>query len=184
MTTAPQRNPRSLDRDPIQEAHRQWVAHGWTEAADGMAMVTSVVRAQQLLMERIDAVLRPAELSFARYEVLRLLSFSREGAMPMARLGSLLQVHPTSVTSVVDRLVKQGFVERLRHDSDRRVVLASITPAGTARVETATADLNRTIFTEPGLAGPEVNALTELLGALRAASGDVVTPVTGGPSQI
>ena len=78
-------------------------------------------------MERIDAVLRPLELTFARYEVLRLLSFSSAGAMPMTRLGSLLQVHPTSVTSAVDRLERQGFVERQRQDDDRRVVLASIT---------------------------------------------------------
>ena len=112
-----------MTRDPISEAHRQWVAHGWADAADGMAMVTSVVRAQQLLLERIDAVLRPRGLTFARYEVLRLLSFAREAAMPMSRLGSLLQVHPTSVTSAVDRLVSQGYVERVRGDADRRVVL-------------------------------------------------------------
>ena len=99
-------------RDPIREAHRQWVAHGWAEAADGMVMATSLVRVQQLVMERIDAVLRPLELTFARYEVLRLLSFSSAGAMPMTRLGSLLQVHPTSVTSAVDRLERQGYVER------------------------------------------------------------------------
>ena len=89
-------------------------AHGWVEAADGMAMVTSVVRVQQLLMERIDTVLRPLDLSFARYEVLRLLSFSSNGSLPMSRMGSLLQVHPTSVTSAVDRLERQGYVERLR----------------------------------------------------------------------
>ncbi|EGD43942.1 B12 binding domain/ArgK/methylmalonyl-CoA mutase family protein [Nocardioidaceae bacterium Broad-1] len=85
------------DQDPIREAHRQWVSHDWADAADGMAMVTSVARVQQLLMERIDTVLRPLDLTFARYEVLRLLSFSRSGPMPMTRLGSLLQVHPTSV---------------------------------------------------------------------------------------
>src|SRR3954470_20092917 len=128
-------------RDPIREAHRQWVRHGWDEAADGMVMVTSLVRAQQLLMERIDAVLRPLDLTFARYEVLRLLSFSSAGAMPMTRMGSLLQVHPTSVTSAVDRLEKQGYVERSRREADRRVVLATITPAGRAVVETATAGL-------------------------------------------
>ena len=115
------------ERDPIREAHRQWVRHGWAEAADGMVMVTSLVRVQQLVLERIDAVLRPLELTFARYEVLRLLSFSSAGAMPMTRLGSLLQVHPTSVTSAVDRLERQGFVERQRQDDDRRVVLAAIT---------------------------------------------------------
>ena len=114
---------KSSERDPIREAHRQWVAHGWSQAADGMAMVTSVVRVQQLLLERIEAVLRPLGLTFARYEVLRLLSFSSAGAMPMTRMGSLLQVHPTSVTSAVDRLEKQGYVVALPPRDDRRVVL-------------------------------------------------------------
>lgn len=159
-------------RDPIREAHRQWVAHGWVDAADGMAMVTSVVRVQQLLMERIDAVLRPLDLSFARYEILQLLSFSSAGRMPMMRLGSLLQVHATSVTSAVDRLERQGYVERLRGAEDRRVVLASITEAGRRIVATATEGLNRDVFGSPGLPHGEVVALTALLQDLRAAGGD------------
>ena len=161
-----------MTRDPISEAHRQWVAHGWADAADGMAMVTSLVRAQQLLMERIDAVLRPRGLTFARYEVLRLLSFAREAAMPMSRLGSLLQVHPTSVTSAVDRLVGQGYVERVRGDADKRVVRAVLTDAGREAVEAATAALNREVFEAPGLPGDEVRALTDRLTALRAGLGD------------
>ena len=44
--------------DPIAEARRQWAAHGWAEVADGMAALTSVMRAQQLLLARCDAVLR------------------------------------------------------------------------------------------------------------------------------
>jgi len=162
------------DRDPIREAHRQWVAHGWGSAADGMAMVTSVVRVQQLLLERIDAVLRPLGLTFARYEVLRLLSFSSAGAMPMTRMGSLLQVHPTSVTSAVDRLEGQGFVTRSRHDADRRVVLASITAAGRAVVESATSGLNEQVFEDPGLTSSQVTDLTALLDLLRARAGDPV----------
>ena len=161
-----------MTRDPISEAHRQWVAHGWADAADGMAMVTSLVRAQQLLMERIDAVLRPRGLTFARYEVLRLLSFARDGALPMSRLGSLLQVHPTSVTSAVDRLVGQGYVERVRSDSDKRVVRAVLTEAGREAVEEATAALNDAVFEAPGLPGAEVLGLTERLTALRAGLGD------------
>jgi DNA-binding MarR family transcriptional regulator len=161
-----------MTRDPITEAHRQWVAHGWGDAADGMAMVTSVVRAQQLLMERIDAVLRPRGLTFARYEVLRLLSFARDPAMPMSRLGSLLQVHPTSVTSAVDRLVAQGYVERVRSDEDKRVVRAVLTGPGREAVEEATAALNDEVFEAPGLPGPDVRALTDRLTALRTGLGD------------
>ncbi|MCB0905748.1 MAG: MarR family transcriptional regulator [Nocardioidaceae bacterium] len=169
----------AADRDPIAEAHRQWVDHGWGDAADGMAMVTSLVRVQQLMMERIDAVLRPLGLSFARYEVLRLLSFSRSGSMPMTRLGSLLQVHPTSVTSAVDRLQAQDFVERLRREQDKRVILASITPLGRDVVERATEGLNRDVFAAPGLATDQLAALTDLLGALRAHAGDhVAQPAT------
>ena len=161
-------------RVPIREAHRQWVRHGWGDAADGMVMVTSLVRAQQLLMERIDAVLRPLELTFARYEVLRLLSFSGAGAMPMTRLGSLLQVHPTSVTSAVDRLERQGYVERQRQDDDRRVVLAAITDAGRAVVEKATDGLNSEVFERPGLDAGQLDELTGLLGVLRRGAGDTV----------
>lgn len=160
------------ERDPIREAHSQWVRHGWAEAADGMAMVTSLVRAQQLMMERIEAILRPLNLTFARYEVLRLLSFVESGSMPMTRLGSLLQVHPTSVTSAVERLVRQGYVERLRREMDRRVVLASLTAEGRQVVEEATARLNAEVFERPGLPQGDVARLIELLGALRAEAGD------------
>ena len=55
---------RTLESDPIEEACRQWVAHGWADAADGMAAVTSIVRAQQILLQRIDTVLRPLDLTF------------------------------------------------------------------------------------------------------------------------
>lgn len=168
----------ATQRDPIREAHSQWLRHGWAHAADGMAMVTSLVRVQQLLMERIEAILRPLDLSFARYEVLRLLSFAQSGSMPMTRLGSLLQVHPTSVTSAVERLVRQGYVERLRREHDRRVILASLTPAGRRVVEEATERLNSDVFENPGLPAEDVVRLTELLGALRASAGDhVADPV-------
>lgn len=164
----------SKERDPIGEAHKQWVRHGWGDAADGMAFVTSITRVQQLLMERIDAVLRPLDLTFARYEVLMLLSFSSAGAMPMTRIGSLLQVHPTSVTSAVDRLEKQGFVERRRDDSDRRLVLAGITELGRSVIEQATEGLNREVFGKPGIDADEMARLTGLLRTFRANAGDFV----------
>ncbi len=72
--------PSPLPIDPLAEAKRQWLAHGWTDAADGMALVTSVMRAQQLLLARVDATLKPFALSFARYEVLRLLASAARGA--------------------------------------------------------------------------------------------------------
>src|ERR1700759_2367877 len=97
-----------LGLDPMGGAPRHGVTRGWSDAADGMAAVTSVMRAPQLMLASIDAVLRPLGLTFARYELLMLLQFSRHGSLPLAVIGSRLQVHPTSVTSAVDRLERDG----------------------------------------------------------------------------
>lgn len=163
---------RTLESDPIEEARRKWIEHGWADAADGMAAVTSVVRAQQILLQRIDTVLRPLDLTFARYEILTLLSFTKQGSLPMTKMGALLQVHPTSVTSAVDRLEAQGFVERQPHPTDRRAVLASITESGRARALAATHALNGQVFEQLGITEHQVNQLRTVLRALRANAGD------------
>lgn len=164
--------PKPLPIDPIAEARRQWSAHGWSEVADGMAAVTSIMRAQQILLARVDEVLRPLDLTFARYELLMLLLFSRRGALPLSRIGSLLQVHPTSVTSAVDRLEARGQVRRQPHPSDRRAILAEITEEGRASALAATERLNERVFAQPGLPATGVRQLLELLTDLRRGAGD------------
>jgi DNA-binding MarR family transcriptional regulator len=155
-----------LPFDPVEEARRHWVDHGWGAAADGMAAVTSIMRAQQLLLARTDEVLRPLGLTFARYEVLMLILFSRRGALPMKTIGSRLQVHPTSVTNAVDRLEAAGLVKRGPHPDDGRAVLVRLSTRGKKKALAATAALNDGVFVEPGLSerrlGPLVNALREL----------------------
>ena len=160
------------ESDPIAEAHRQWVAHDWPAAADGMALVTSVVRVHQLLNERIDAVLRPYGLTFARFEMLRVLAFTRNGEMPMSKLGSVLQVHPTSVTSAVQRLELQGYARRTSSEQDGRIVLAAITPAGRKAIEAATVEMNEAVFEQPGTEPKKVLPLVARLSEIRANLGD------------
>jgi DNA-binding MarR family transcriptional regulator len=128
--------------DPIAEARRQWESHGWEDAAPGMAAVTTLVRANQILVARIDAILRKHDLTFARFEVLRLLAFSRSGGLPMGKLGDRLQVHPASVTNAVSRLEADGLVERRVNPQDSRSTIAQILPAGRRRITPATDDLN------------------------------------------
>lgn len=152
--------------DPIDEAQRQWEAHGWADAAPGMAALTSVIRAQQVVLARVDEQLGPFGLTFARYELLRLLAFTRHGELPLGKLGQRLQVHPTSITSAVNRLETQGFVERRAHPTDGRTTLAAITDAGRDVVERATEVLNREVFTDIGLSPREITQLRRLLGRL------------------
>ncbi|WP_153415187.1 MarR family winged helix-turn-helix transcriptional regulator [Nocardia macrotermitis] len=164
--------PRPLPLDPIAEAHRQWTSHGWGEVADGMAAVTSLVRAQQIVMARVDEALRPSGLTFSRYELLALLSFSRTGALPMAVASARLQVHPTSVTNTVDRLEAAELVKRVPHPSDRRATLIEITEAGRRVVAQATEELNDSVFARPGLPPQRLRQLLQLLSEFRRAAGD------------
>jgi DNA-binding MarR family transcriptional regulator len=165
-------NDQPLPFDPIAEARRKWTEHGWGSAAEGMSVVTSVVRAQQILMARVDEQLRDLDLTLARYEVLMLLVFSRRGALPLGVIGSRLQIHPTSVSSAVERLVVQGFVRRVRHPTDGRTKLAEITASGRDRAREATSRLNDTVFAEPGLDADDVGVLIAVLTRLRANAGD------------
>jgi DNA-binding MarR family transcriptional regulator len=158
--------------DPILEARRQWQAHGWVAAADGMAAVTSVFRAQQIYLARIDAVLRPLGLTFARYEVLMLLMFSRTGSLPLSKVGARLQVHPTSVTNAVNRLAEDGLISRLPHPTDGRTTLAEITSSGRRLAEKATEAVNATVFEDPGLNASATSALVSVLQELRRGAGD------------
>ncbi len=159
-----------LPFDPIDEAARQWALR-W-DGVPAMHAVTSLMRVQQLVIGRLDAILRPHGLTFARYEALVLLTFSSRGSLPLGKMGERLQVHPTSVTSIVRRLESDGLVVRRPHPDDGRGVLAEITPAGRAAVEGATADLVGADFGLGALDDDALAGLSELLRPVRRAAGD------------
>jgi DNA-binding MarR family transcriptional regulator len=60
--------------------------------------------------------------------VLRILQV--EGPMSSAGLSRKLYVTPSNITGIIDRLVKKGYVERVREEKDRRVVLIALTEEG------------------------------------------------------
>ena len=156
--------------DPIALAESHWLQRGWHEAAPGMRLVTTLTRVQQLLHQRIDALLAP-DLTFARYEILMLLDFSRRGALPMSVIGSRLQVHAASVTSAVDRLERDGFATRSRGEEDRRRVMATITAAGRRRARSATRVLNEQVFAATGVSSRDLGAAISILDGMRARLG-------------
>jgi DNA-binding MarR family transcriptional regulator len=160
------------DPDPIAEARRLWSSHGWAEAADGMAAVTSLMRAHQIALARVEAVLKPHGITFARYEVLMLLFFSRRSSLPMAIIHSRLQVHPTSITNAVDRLESAGLVKRVPHPDDRRATVVELLEPGRKLAEAATADLNEQVFAAPWLSPEAAVTLVEAITSMRQTSGD------------
>ena len=137
-----------------------------------MATATSVMRVQQLLIGDFDATVGRHGLTFARYEALVLLTFSREGRLPMSKIGQRLMVHPTSATNIIQRLEGQGLVERAPNPADGRGTLAAITPSGREVMEQATRDLVDRGFGLAALSAPELEQLFVLLRKVRVAAGD------------
>lgn len=165
-----------LEFDPIAEAGRHW-RERWGEAsATPMMAVTSIMRAHQILLARLNQTLDPFNLTFPRYEGLMLLHLSRAGALPLGKMGARLQVHPTSVTNIVDGLEKQGYAKRTPHPQDRRTTLATITRSGRTTAIRATDALNDLNFGTEPLTKQELEDLTTIVERLRASAGDFYAP--------
>jgi DNA-binding MarR family transcriptional regulator len=163
----------TLEFDPIEEAGRNWTARGWG-ADEAMQAATSITRVHQIVQGRIDAALAPLDLNFSRFEVLALLSFTREGQLPMGKIGDRLQVHAASVTNTIQRLEASGFVARSRDGHDGRTVLARILPPGRAAAQAGADALAEIDFGLRELSAAQCRELTAGLATYRAANGDFV----------
>lgn len=168
--------PGPLQFDPIAEARRQWDTHWGNAATPNMAAVTSIMRAQQIIMSRLNELLEPFDLTFPRYEALMLVYYSRRGELPLGKISDRLQVHRASVTNVIDKLVDSGYVNRVSHDQDRRTVLARITAEGRRVGRDATERLNDAVFGTIPLGEPACEQIYALLQPLRLHAGDFVAP--------
>ncbi|HEY7965789.1 MAG TPA: MarR family transcriptional regulator [Solirubrobacteraceae bacterium] len=166
----------TLPFDPIAEARRQWDVHWGPEATASMAAVTSIMRAQQIVMARLNELLEPLDLTFPRYEALMLLFYSRRGELPLGKISDRLQVHRASVTNVIDKLAASGYVERVGHGRDRRTVLARITTSGRAAARRATRRLNSSRFGMEPLDDAACKRLFASLTPLRSGAGDYELP--------
>jgi DNA-binding MarR family transcriptional regulator len=167
-----------LSFDPIAEAARQWRNHWGARHAPPMSAVTSVMRAYQILIARLNEELEPFELTFPRYEALMLLYYSRNGSLPLGKMGARLQVHPTSVTNLIDGLEGAGLARRSPHPTDRRTTLAEITDRGRKTAFAATEALNAIRFGTKPLRKAELEKLSEILRRLRVAAGDFSVPTS------
>ena len=163
---------RSMRFDPIEQARVNWTEAGWGDVADGMVAVTSVMRAHQILLARVESVLRPYDLTFARFELLRLLTFSRSGSLPITKASDRLQVHVTSVTHAIRRLEETSLVRRQPHPTDGRTTLVEITDVGRSTAEEATTALNREVFGSVGIPPEQITGLVAAINSLRHDAGD------------
>ena len=133
-----------------------------------MTAVTSIMRAQQILLTRLNALLSPYGLTFPRYEALMILYLSRRARSPSARSARACRSTRRVSPALIDGLEKQGYVVREPHETDRRTILAAITARGREVAGLATVDLNDAHFATSPLTDAELETLTRTLLPLRA----------------
>ena len=105
----------------------------WTEELTALGLAfRRVFRTLSRLRGR-DTHLGGAELSHAQFELL--IELYERGELPAGELANAARLTPATVTQMLDHLAEQGHVERVRSDTDRRVVVSRLTPQGTRKIE-------------------------------------------------
>src|SRR5271170_7387570 len=80
-----------------------------------------------------DTHLGGGELSHAQFELL--IELSERGALPAGELAAAARLTPATVTQMLDHLAACGHVERVRSQTDRRVVVSRLTRQGRRKIE-------------------------------------------------
>jgi DNA-binding MarR family transcriptional regulator len=135
------------------------------------------VQAQARLARRLDEELRAEhDLTLAEYEALLAIAESSDRRIRMHQLAERVVLSKSGVTRLIDRLVADGFVERLACPSDARGAEAVLTEPGLERLRAASATHLRGVETHFLSVAGESN-----LPVLERILGDVSAGLSGGP---
>ena len=89
----------------------------------------NLVLTADLLVKRISSLLQPFDLSPASGLVLSIVADSEE-PLPPNKIAERLIISRATVTGLIDSLERRGYVQRLPHQSDRRMLLVEPTEQG------------------------------------------------------
>jgi DNA-binding MarR family transcriptional regulator len=127
------------------------------------------VRTAAVLTDALERVVKPAGLTLAQFNALRILRGAEPGGLCRNELRDRLVTRMPDVTRLLDRLEQAGLVVRERSDADRRLVRTRITAGGLAllaEVDPAVRAEHRQLL---GHLGPDdLRTLSDLLTRARA----------------
>jgi DNA-binding MarR family transcriptional regulator len=101
-----------------------------------LRLLASASRLESILQSRFT---REFGISLARFDVLSQLERSGDG-LTMTETSRRMMVTNGAITSLVDRLVDEGFVMREAHPEDRRTTILRLTDSGRERFHTMAAE--------------------------------------------
>ena len=115
-----------------------------------------------------------------------LRKLSKTGQSPIGKLAKEINLRHATVTRILDRLEKRGFIRRKRNDSDRRSLLVDITDKTRDLIETAPPLLHDRFVSEFGkLLDWEKNlilsSLQRIASMMKAEEIDAVPVLVSGP---
>jgi DNA-binding MarR family transcriptional regulator len=87
-----------------------------------------LAQASQLISAEFHAVVEASGLSVSEWRVLSTLAGSK--SMSIGRLAQVATTKQPTITRLLDRMEAQGYVERMSHDTDRRITMVRITSSG------------------------------------------------------
>ncbi|HEY4918112.1 MAG TPA: MarR family winged helix-turn-helix transcriptional regulator [Solirubrobacteraceae bacterium] len=130
-----------------------------------------------------DTHLGASELSHAQFELL--IELSERGELPAGELAAAARLTPATVTQMLDHLAEQGHVERVRSETDRRVVVSRLTPQGKGKIDAKReAWQSRWEQALQGVGSDELRAATRVLERLAEMVEDApAEPVGESPPQ-
>lgn len=113
-----------------------------------------------------------------------LTALHENGPLPPSQIARHIMVNSSTVTGIIDRLERKGFVERSRTSQDRRVITVSLTEEGAALVKNAPLPIqNKIVDGMKKLSSKEIEhiiqGLTRLTGMLDDQGGDTAKDLSG-----
>jgi DNA-binding MarR family transcriptional regulator len=159
-------------QDPVQWSREQWIAND-QPAPDQFTAMVAILRTHQAMCASIDATLRTHDLTRTGYLLMTTLQLSRNGTRPLGQLSKHLMVHPTTVTLALDQLEKRKLLRRRPHPTDRRTILATLTPVGRELLDKVTKALADTDYGLTGVDNALSGRVVDVLREVREHIGDI-----------
>ena len=98
------------------------------ELSQSLKLFIVLSRAHKALHECTNQFFQSNGLNPTEFAVLELLF--HKGRQPLQKIGNKILLASGSITYVIDKLEKRGYIHRVNCPSDRRVTFAEITPEG------------------------------------------------------
>lgn len=124
----------------------------------------NVARSYSILMNEMERFFKPSKLSFATYNVLRILRSAQPDGKTCSQIGADMVARVPDVTRLIDRLETANLVTRNRQNEDRRIVRVRITPSGLTLVNSLDSAIANFYRAKLGhLSKAQIEALNALL---------------------